>query len=123
VRSQFVYKKDQIAQSWSSTKFELMIEELIKAKVITDAEKANLLQGYIMGNRKNHLSSRDTGYFADKVQRANELEGSLKVGLVIAIVSYIRILSKYAEETGNDTLSGQLDRVFSKLNVPIDNTD
>jgi hypothetical protein len=121
VRPQFVYKKDQIAQSWSSTRLELMIEELVKAKVITDAEKEYLLQGYITGNRKNHLSSRDTSYFADKTQRASDLEDSLRIGLLIAIVSYIRILSKYAEETGNNTLAGQLNRLFSKLNVPIDN--
>ena len=122
VRPQFVYKKDQIAQSWSSTRLELMIEELVKAKVITDAEKEYLLQGYITGNRKNHLSSRDTSYFANKTQRADDLEDSLRIGLVIAIVSYMRILSNYAEETGNIALAGQLDRLFSKLNVPVVNS-
>jgi len=116
VKPKFLYKKD-VSHSWSKTPLEKMIEELVKEKVLTDKDTANLLQGYTLGNRKNHLSSGDVSSFLDKAEREKNLKGSSEIGTAIAIISYIRILKVYAEETNSITLVSQLDTLFSKLNV------
>jgi hypothetical protein len=121
VRGFFIYRKgkngkeDIIAQSWSSKKLDNMVEELVENNIISTIEMSNLLQGYIMGNRKNHLSSEDTSKFFDKDSRNEDIEGSIKIGLMLSIVSYIRILSVYAKEILDVKLEEKLRELLKNI--------
>ncbi len=110
-------RSDRLANSWSMTGVEGMIDELVKEKIVSTTQMADLIQGYIQGNRKNHLSSEDAQIFSSKKRWKDNFEHSLRIGLVIAIVSYIRIASKYAQEIGNNEMVTEMDKLFNELNT------
>jgi hypothetical protein len=114
VKDKFMFK-DEVARSWAKMQVDKMLELFVKEGKIDNVMLANLSQGYIVGNRKNHLSSYDTQIFADKDRREKEINNAGNVGIGIALVCYIRLLALYAEEKNDKDLEKKLTKYISLM--------
>lgn len=119
VKKQFERKDGKMSHSWAECSVESMMEELLKAGIIKDLDRSILLQSYIMGNRKNHLSPLDVLSFWNQEARERNQEQSIDTGIMFSIVSYLKIVIEFAKEEGKDDLVKEIEDIWNQLNRQI----
>ena len=120
VKKDFEFKPGVMARSWTKCSVENMIDELLKHGVLRDFDKDMLLQGYIMGNRKNHLSPLDALSFLSDQTRSVQVDTGLGTGLTFATVCFFKIVSELAQELGNRELLNSITKMWEEMNTKIE---
>lgn len=105
-----------ISRSWAKCSVEEMIDELVKHGILKDFDKNMLLQAYIMGNRKNHLSPLDTLSFLNNQARSMQIDTGMGTGLMIGVISFFKIVTELAQELGNQELLASLTNMWKEMN-------
>lgn len=120
VERDFTFRPGQLARSWAKCQLEDMVNELLKAGVFKDLDKDMILQAYIMGNRKNHLSPIDVLSFMHQTLRDMNQSGSVRTGLVFAIVCYFKIIIEFAQEMKQEKLVKDLESLWKEFNLNLE---
>lgn len=98
VKKEFTFSKGDLSKSWAKCNVEQMLEYLLKKKVFDKTTTDITLQGYIFGNRKNHLSPKDLVSFIIPNSRSSNLVVSTNLGLLLGLVTCAQIAKDYCEE-------------------------
>jgi len=123
VKDGFMRKPGEISRSWASCDLEHMIDELLKNNILSEFDKNMILQAYIMGNRKNHLSPTDTLSYISGEFRELAKETSKGIGLLFSLVSYIKIADEFACQIQNSEVSNKLKTILINFNKDYLNID
>lgn len=115
VAKQFLRSDGQIARSWAKCSTEDMLKELIKAKAVTPYENDVLTQGYIMGNRKIHLSPYDLVSYFNTTARTTVSKVSEELGMMISLLCIIALARGLAREERNSNLLKKIKIIDLKL--------
>lgn len=116
VKDRYMRKPGEISRSWAMCDIEQMIKELLKGNVMSESEKNMILQAYVMGNRKNHLSPIDTLTYISGEFREMAKDTSKETGLLFSLVSYIKIADEFAIHLQNTEVSEKLKNTLIDLN-------
>lgn len=116
VKDKFMRKPGEISRSWASCDIEHMISELLKNNILSDFDRNMLLQAYIIGNRKNHLSSIDTLSYISDDFREHMKNTSKETGLLFSLVSYIKVADEFACQIQKEEVSNDLKSILLELN-------
>ena len=115
IQKKFIFKSGQIARSWAKCSIEDMIRQLLTKGIINAKDRETILQTYILGNRKNHLSPIDVLSYASQSVRESNQDGSLSVGFTIAITCYFKIVMEFAGEMNRKQIINDLENIWNKM--------
>lgn len=112
-----------LKKNWSSMDVETMIDRLVSSGKVRLEEIRTLLQGYSMGNDKNHMSPRDLRAFLDNADYERRGESDMKLALITTTLNVTKLADMLVEEMGiSGNIAKQVDDLWSELLHAHENT-